>query len=502
MPEQPPKAVVAVGIEVETSQEAVDEAENIGKKILGGGFWRLVAYAFATVVAVISTAVVSRTTGPVDFAQYTTALSLIAVAQGLSDFGMLALGIREFAALEGAARERNLRALITLRFLFTSAAAVVIVVFAVLADYPSSTVAGIAVGAAGLAVLSFYISYCVPLQATYRFNELAVLDATRQGLWSGLMILAALTTGNVGLIVGALLPTAIVVTVIAAVLASKVTSIKPAWDPATMRSLLASVGAFAVAASIGASYAYLAQVATDAVLTPYESGQFALAFRVFVVLLGAGLIAILGAFPLLVTSAKEDIERMIYATRRVMQTAVIAGFGAAVGLLTGASFVIALLGGSKYHDAIELLAIIGFALPASYVLNTGSTVLLAAGRHRELVVISVVGAILSIAITAAMAAEFGGTGAALGIILGELLLCAGYVTIVARIDRKALPQVRWLLGVFVAAAAGSAVELIGLPSLLAAIVGLAVYAAAIFLLRLLPPEMAEKLPFHMPVSAS
>lgn len=498
MPDQPPKAVVAVAVEVETTPEAIEEAENVGKKILSGGLWRLLAYVFATIVAVLSTSVVSRAIGPVDFAAYTTALSLIAVAQGLTDFGLLALGIREFAALRGAEREHTMRVLITLRAMFTTVGAIAIVIFAVFADYTASTVAGIAVGSLGLIVLSFYISYCVPLQATYRFNELAILDAARQGLWSGLMILAALTTASVGFIVGAMLPAAIVVTIATAFVASKVTSIKPAWDPAKMRTLIASVGAFAVAASIGASYSYLAQVASDSVLSGYDSGQFALAFRVFAVVLGAGLIAVLGAFPLLVTSAKDDIERMVYATRRLMQTAVLTGFACAVGLLTGASFVVAILGGPKYHDAIQLLAIIGFALPVSFALNTGSTVLLAAGRHRELVAISVIGATISIAGTALLAAEYGATGAALGIVLGEVLLAAGYVTVVASIDRRALPKLGWLAGVLAVTAAGCAIDLLGLPSLLAAIVALAVYVVGLFVLRLLPPEVADRLPLRMP----
>jgi O-antigen/teichoic acid export membrane protein len=498
VPDQPPKAVVAVGVEVETTPEAVEEAENIGKKILSGGLWRLLAYVFATIVAVLSTSVVSRAIGPVDFAAYTTAISLISVAQGLADFGLLALGIREFAALEGAARERNLRALITLRALFASIGAVAIVAFSVLADFSTSTVIGIAVASVGLVVISFYVSYCVPLQATYRFNEMAILDATRQGLWSGLMILAAITTGSVGFIVASLLPAAIVVAIATALVARKITSIKPSWDPVTMRTLLASVGAFAVAASIGASYSYLAQVASDMVLSGYDSGQFALAFRVFAVALGAGLIAIIGAFPLLVTSAKDDIERMVYATRRLMQTAVLTGFAAAVGLLTGASFVVAILGGPKYHDAIELLQIIGFALPVSFALNTGSTVLLAAGRHRELVAISVIGATISIAGTALLASIYGSTGAAIGIVVGETLLAAGYVTVLATIDRRALPRISWIGGVLIATLAGCAVDLIGLPSLVAAIVALGVFGVLIFTLRLLPPEVADRLPLRMP----
>lgn len=482
MPDPPAKAVEAVG-----------EAENVGEKIVSGGFWRLVAYGFATAVAVVATSIISRAIGPVDFAVYATALSLIAVATGLSDFGLLALGIREFAALNGEERERNLRALITLRLLFSCVAAVAVIVFAVLADYSAEAIAGICAAAVGLVVLSLFISYCVPLQATYRFNQLALLDALRQGLWSGLMVLAAVTVGGVGLVIGMLLPTAIVITIVAALFARAITAIRPSWDPATMRQLLAAVGAFAVASSVGAAYAYLAQVASDLVLSGFESGQFALAFRVFVVALGGGLTVILGAFPLLVTTAREDIERMIFATRRVMQAAALAGFGLAAALLCGAQFAVDLLGGPKYAGAVELLAIIGFALPASYMLNTGSTVLLAAGRHRELVVVSVIGAIAAIAATAGLAATYGGHGAAWGVVIGEWLLCFAYLAVVARIDRRALPGWAWSAGVLVSAGLACAVKLLGLPSLLAAFMALAVYLVALLAMGLLPPELRDRL---------
>jgi hypothetical protein len=47
-------------------------------------------------------------------------------------------------------------------------------------------------------------------------------------------------------------------------------------------------------------------------------------------------------------------------------------------------------------------------------------------------------------------------------------------------------------------AAGCAIDLLGLPSLLAAIVALAVYVVGLFVLRLLPPEVADRLPLRMP----
>jgi O-antigen/teichoic acid export membrane protein len=334
----------------------------------------------------------------------------------------------------------------------------------------------------------------VPLQATYRLNALARLDVTRQALTSGLMVAAALLVGGVGSIIAVNLPVALVMVFLAVVLVRGEVPLLPSWNRTAMRELLADVGTFAVAASIGTLYAYIAQIVSDAVLTPFESGQFALAFRVYSVMLLGWMVAVSGAFPLLVTSSRDDVERMVYATRRLVQTSLLVGTVSLVGLVTGADFVVAVLGGPEFTEAAELIAIIGLALPATFTLVTGSTVLLASGRHRELVSISVVGATLSIAMTWFAATQWGGVGAALGIVVGELLIASGYLVVVRRIDRDALPRLRWVLAVAVAGVLGCAVALLSLPGLVAALVGGAVFLLAGLALNIFPPELTDRIP--------
>lgn len=487
--------IVADGVEVRADEVALEENENIGKKIVSGGAWRIAAYGGSTLLAVISTSIISRTIGPADFARFTTCLSLLAVAMQISDFGLLVLGVREYAAQTGEARVRNFRAMITLRLGFSVVAAAVVMTFAVAVGYPNGLIAGLAAASVGLVVLSLQSSYVVPLQATYRLNELAGIDVTRQAITSGLMIAMALTVGGVGAIIAMNLPVAIVLLVIAVILIRGEVTLAPSWDREAMRGLLGDVGTFAVAASIGTLYAYVAQIVSDAVLSPYESGQFALAFRVYSVMLLGWIVAVSGAFPLLVTSSRSDVERMVYAARRLVQTSLLVGTACLVGLVTGADFVVAVLGGAKFNQAAELIAIIGLALPATFSLVTGSTVLLASGRHRELVAISVSGAAVSILLTWQLATHRGGTGAALGIVIGEILIASGYIAVVRRIDANALPKLRWVALVAVAGLLGCAPALLSLPSLVAALVGGALYLVVGLVLRIFPPELTDRIPF-------
>lgn len=471
-----------------------DTDQNVGKLIVSGGIWRLIAFAFAAALGVLATAIISRSVGPADFALFTTAMSLVTIALSLSDIGLLSLGLREFAALKGAERERSQRALITIRMILSVFSAIGIVVFAVLKGYPDYLVVGLVAAGLGLCLFSLQVSYTVPIQATFRLNTVAALEAGRQSLLLLLMIAAVLVTSNVGWLIAAYLPTGIVLVIATVIPASRISSIVPSWDPLAMRQLVSRVGTFAVAATIGGIYAYVAQILCNSILTPHASGMFSLAFRVFAVMLGACMTAASGAFPLFVTAAREgDFERLAYATRRVTQTALLAGAVCTVGMLSGADFIVDVLGGAEFADAAPVVAVISLALPGSFLLIVWSMFLLATDHHRALVVSAVVGASVSVGITAILAMEFGAVGAAAGVAVGEYAIAFGYLSKLVRVDRRALPQPGWALAAVLAAAAACLVVLLPLSSLLMAIVGMLAFALLVLALGLLPPELIHPL---------
>lgn len=469
-------------------------SDNLGAKIISGGIWRVVALGFATAVSVTGTAIISRQIGPAGFAQFATSLSLVSIAITLSDFGLLALGLKEFTEREGADRERNIRALIALRLLLSLAAAIGIVAFALISGYPEELVIGLGVAGLGLAALSLQASYLVPLQATFRLGEVAAVDALRQVLVTGLMVAAAVTTGQVGAIIAALFPAGIVVAVVVGFMARGVSPIRPSFDLPEFRRLLSLVSVYALAATIGGMYAFVAQVASDHVLSPHESGEFGLAFRTFAVLVAGGIAAIIGGFPLLVHAAgSDDTERLVYAGRRMLQTSWLAGLTCTVGLVTGATVVADVLGGEEFAGAAPAIALIGLAVPMSFVLYAASSLLLANKIHKELVLVCVFGALASVAATVVLADVHGANGAAIGIVLGESVIAAGYLWILQRTEPRLLPRAGWALLGLLAAAAACLPALMPLPGLVQVTLGLSVFACLALLLRLLPPELLDRL---------
>lgn len=466
--------------------------QNIGTAIIRGGVVRMFAFAYTAALGVTATAVISRAVGPNGFALYVTAISLITIATFLSDVGLAALGLREFAALKGAARVRSLRALITLRLVLAVVGSFGIVGFAVLHGYSDNLVAGLALAGVGLCLISLHVSWLVPIQATFRLNMVAALEALRQTLLMGLMIAAAVASGDIGLVVAAYLPAGLLIALATIPASSRIAPVTPSLDFAEMRSLLSHVGIYAIVATVGSTYAFFAQVVSNAELGEQESGLFALAFRVFAVLVIASFTAVGGAFPLLVVAFKEDDERRYrYALRRLVQTAFITGVGCSVALITGAAAVTALLGGSEFAGAEGGIRVIGIALPASFVVAAGGAALLAARRHAHLFVITVVGAGSSIIATALLAARYGILGASTGIVIGESVLAAGYLWGVRQVSGLAIPRARWALGVAVLGAVCCLPALFPVSGFLAAAAGLSGFTAGAFALRLVPPELVD-----------
>ncbi len=116
---------------------------------------------------------------------------------------------------------------------------------------------------------------------------------------------------------------------------------------------------------------YTAQIITSLATTSHQSGEYALAFRVFVITVTVPGLLVSGTVPLLARAARDDRERLAYALQRIFEVSLILGIAAALGIYAGAPFIIKVVAGPKFTEfagSIPVLRIMGVAMIASFLI--------------------------------------------------------------------------------------------------------------------------------------
>ncbi len=463
----------AVGVEagdaavgVEAGDAAVTEVHDLfddgssGRRVVRGGGARIAAYAVGSLLSVASTAVVARELGATRFDGFATVLSLSLVALLVTDFGMATLGVREYVALRGQERDRAMAALLSLRLLLMVVGAAGMVGFSLLAGFPCELVLGALLAGLGLVVQIVPATFVVPLSARLRLGLVGVIELVRQAVQAVLLVVLALAGAGVGALLATSIPAGLAAAAVAVPAARGLAPplSRPHWR--VMAGLLRAAVSFAVATSIGATYAYVGQVVAHLSTAGAENGYYSLAFRVFVVLVTVAMLGVGGGYPLLVHAATTDLRRFDHAGSRLYEGALLLGLLIATALVVGAPAVVALLGGPGFSPATGMLRLLALALVGSFLVSTGSFLLLALRRHRTLLALNLSGLVLVVTATAVLGPVLGGDGAAIALCVTEYTLAAGYAVVLARAGRATRPAPRLLASCAVGVGAATAVLLL------------------------------------------
>ncbi|TMK98967.1 MAG: hypothetical protein E6G34_05525 [Actinobacteria bacterium] len=482
-------AEAAEALEQPAPIDILDSSEA-GGLIVRGGTLRLFGYVGGLGLSVAGISLLTRHLGVAEYGQYTTVLSLVSVVGAVTDAGMGGLGTREFAVTAGAKRDQLMRDLLGLRLALTAGGSLFALAFALAADYRPALLIGTALACFGLLATVTQTMFAVPLAATLQLGWMTALDFARQALT--VMFIVALVLAGAGVLplLAIALPVNVLLTLVTIQRVRGQMPLRPSLHPRGWLGLLRSTVAFAMAMAVGTVYVYTAQVLTSIVASKYQNGLFAVSFRVFIVLVFIPGLLVGAAFPLLARAARDDRERLQYALERLFDTSIILGAGAALGLVLGAGAIISVVGGSNYAAAASALRIQGIALAVSFTLATWGFALLSLREHRGLIVTNALALAASCGLTLGLASTYGARGAATATLAGELTLACGYLFFLVRRAPELRPKVR-IVGKVVLAAAPAALIgwLGGLPSALAAFVGLALYSVALLALRAVPAEI-------------
>jgi O-antigen/teichoic acid export membrane protein len=484
-----PVASVPVG-------EDVLDTPAAGRLVIRGAVLRFTGYTAMLGLSVLMAAVLTRHLGVVAFGFYTTVMSVAAVVAAVTDAGMSNVGTREYAVLRGRERDELMGDLLTLRVALTLCGVLLCAGFALAAGYDQALVLGAVTASLATVPLAFQHTLSIPLQTNLRLGVVAALDLGRQVLWVGAVVaLSAAGAGVFPLLSIPLLVNLILIAPTARLVRGQISS-RPALRPRVWPGLLRATIVYSLATAVGVIYAYMAQILTSLVTSHHQSGLFAVSFRVFIVSITVPAVLVSAAFPLLARAARDDAERLSYAMQRIFEVLLLAGVGAALAICAGSVFIVSVIAGRAYSGSASVLAIQAFALIGSFLAAGWSFALLSLRLHRELLLANGAALLVSIVLTLVLARADGAHGAAIATVCGEATLAAGAGLGLFLRRPQYRPDFGLVIKVVTAGAVAGVVSMApSMASIVRAIVAAAVYGLLVLVMRAVPGELRELLPF-------
>ncbi|MEX2107854.1 MAG: polysaccharide biosynthesis C-terminal domain-containing protein, partial [Solirubrobacterales bacterium] len=436
----------------DAEKDVLVSAEAGGKVIRGSGV-RIAANLAGTALGLATATLLLRHLGVEESGRYVTVLSLVGIAVSVVDTGLNITASSELALRKPEERRDLLGDILAQRLLVAPVALLVLIGFAVAANYPSQMVAGTALAGLGVFLVAIANALLVPLTVELRNGGLAFIDFLRQLVTlAGVALLVALGAQltpffAVQIVVG------VAVMAVTPLLVGRNGLVRPHFDRAQQRALLGKALPVAAALVLGQIYFRLVIVLMSLISSPEQTGYFGGSLRamealIFIPILVAGV-----ALPLLTAAARDDLARLRYAIEGLGEGAVIAGVLAVLVAVRSAEPVMEAIGGTAFGPSGAVLRIQVGALLFIALYQIWTVALIAMGRQRELILANALGLLGVAVFAAALVPPFGAKGGAAASVLGDALLAA---LIYWRLHRFA-GRVRVRLGFLARVAAAAAV---------------------------------------------
>jgi O-antigen/teichoic acid export membrane protein len=454
---------------------------------------RVAGYAAGMLLTLASAPLMIRHLGVDDYGRFATITALIAVVAGFTEAGLATIALREYAARSGRDRRVVMRDLIGIRLVLTIAGVLVGVAFTLVAGYDSVLVIGAAAAGFALVLQSLQLLLGVALQGELRFGWITVIDLLRQALIVAIIIALVVADAGLGPFFLAPIPAVALSLGLTAGLVRRLMPLLPAFHPQRWWPLLRITVAYAIAVALNAAYFRIAILALSLLASERETGYFATAYRVVEALIAVPALIIGAAFPILTRAARDDTDRLDHAASRLVEVALILGIWTTLGLVLAADPIIAVLAGDQSDPSVQLLRIQSFALMATFVIVAGGYVLLSLHRHRTLLLVNVAAVAASLVCTAVLVPTYEATGAAVVVLVAEVVLATATLAAVIRRRPAVAVAVRRAPAVIGAGLVAGLVGFAGLPDLVAAILALLLFPLLLLAVSRFPPEVRDAL---------
>jgi O-antigen/teichoic acid export membrane protein len=175
--------------------------------------------------------------------------------------------------------------------------------------------------------------------------------------------------------------------------------------------------------------------------------------------------------------------------------ALILGVWFSLAIVLGARFAVDVVAGADSHASIEVLQILGFGAPATFLIATWSFALLSVRAYRGLLVSNAIAIAVQVAVTLPLAAAHGARGAAYGALITELTLAVAYGIVLMRghPDLRAGAGIVPRVALAAVPAAGLGALALTVHPVVAVVVATLVYLGGLAAQRAIPTEVLAAL---------
>jgi O-antigen/teichoic acid export membrane protein len=436
------------------------DSPQAGPAAIRGSGLRVAGFLAGLLLTLGSAPLIFRHLGVVEFGRYLTVLSLVTLAAGLSEGGINAIALREYATTTGAERARLLANLIGIRIVLTVLAVGAAVLFAVGVGYESAMVVGTVLAGAGLLAQVMQSLLATSLQGELRFGWATVLDILRQAVLVAFLVGLVLAGAGIVPLLAAQIPAGLAVLVLTVPLVRRLMPLRPRFERAVWGPLLRETFPYALSIAVNVLYFRVAILFMSLLSSPEETGHFAASFRIMEVLIGIPPVIVAAAFPILARAARDDPERFAFASGRMIEVALIVGVWATLCLEIGAGLAIELLAGDEFAPATPVLRIQAPAIIATFLAVAATYPLLSIAAYRDVLVANAFALATSVTLLTLLTSPHGAQGAASATLAAECVLAVTTVGLLLRRRREVSIAPGSVGAVLLAALAGLAVLLV------------------------------------------
>lgn len=376
-------------------------------------------------------AVLTRSLGPDGFGLYRSAVGYLGIVLVFTDLGLLSVFVREISRPD-ADQPRLIANALALRLALAVTVFILSAGLAFVLPFDSDVRIAILLGAGGFVAYSIHLLLFGLFQQKLRQQGAVVAELAGGLLLLGLVITLAELSAAPIWFVGALALSYLVTVVVTLTGARRLAPIGLRFEPSVWRQLIVSALPVAATASIGVIFFRADVVFLTFLQPPSEVGLYGVALKVLDALTGFTLLLV-GLFaPLFGRTASHAPAQFAAHLENALMTLTIGTAGVAVVLLALAEEIVVVLGGEAFRAAGPALMLLGAVFVLNSVLVLVREAATALGVQSQLIPGYLTGLAIAIAAYLTLIPPLGGSGAALALIITEVVILIAAFRVVIR----------------------------------------------------------------------